>query len=93
MARILDRIDRPQDLHDLPEDELVQVAQEVREHIIDTVGQIGGHFGANLGTCELAVALHSLLDSPMEQNGARPSYWRIVPSRSRRPVRILCGYA
>src|SRR6201989_1238234 len=67
MARILDRIDRPQDLHDLPEDELVQVAQEGREHIIDTVGQIGGHFGANLGTCELAVALHSLLDSPKDK--------------------------
>src|SRR6266516_50908 len=64
MARILDRIDRPQDLHELSDDELVQVAQEVREHIIDTVGEIGGHFGANLGTCELAVALHSLLDSP-----------------------------
>ena len=67
MARILDRIDRPQDLHDLSEDELVQVAQEVREHIIDTVGEIGGHFGANLGTCELAVALHSLLDSPKDK--------------------------
>jgi 1-deoxy-D-xylulose-5-phosphate synthase len=67
MARILDRIDRPQDLHDLSEDDLVQVAQEVREHIIDTVGEIGGHFGANLGACELAVALHSLLDSPTDK--------------------------
>src|SRR6266545_289939 len=67
MPRILDRIDRPQDLHDLSDDELVQVAQEVREHIIDTVGQIGGHFGANLGTCELAVALHSLMDSPTDK--------------------------
>jgi 1-deoxy-D-xylulose-5-phosphate synthase len=67
MARILDGIDRPQDLHDLSEDELVQVAQEVREHIIDTVGEIGGHFGANLGACELAVALHSLLDSPTDK--------------------------
>jgi 1-deoxy-D-xylulose-5-phosphate synthase len=65
--RILDRIDRPQDLHELTDDELVQVAQEVREHIIDTVGQIGGHFGANLGTCEVAVALHSLLDSPTDK--------------------------
>ena len=43
------------------------MAQEVREHIIDTVGEIGGHFGANLGTCELAVALHSLLDSPRDK--------------------------
>jgi 1-deoxy-D-xylulose-5-phosphate synthase len=67
MTRILDRIDRPQDLHGLSEDQLTQVAQEVREHIIDTVGEIGGHFGANLGTCELAVALHSLLDSPKDK--------------------------
>jgi 1-deoxy-D-xylulose-5-phosphate synthase len=67
MTRILDRIDRPQDLHDLSEEELEQVAQEVRQHIIDTVGEIGGHFGANLGTCELAVALHSLLDSPRDK--------------------------
>jgi 1-deoxy-D-xylulose-5-phosphate synthase len=64
---LLERIDRPQDLHALTEDELRRVAQEVREHIIDTVGEIGGHFGANLGTCELAVALHSLLDSPKDK--------------------------
>src|ERR671936_2189675 len=67
MARILDRIDRPQNLHELSEDELAQVAQEVRQHIIDTIGEIGGHFGANLGTCELAVALHSVLDSPTDK--------------------------
>jgi len=67
MTRILDRIDRPQDLHGLSEEDLAQVAQEVREHIIDTVGEIGGHFGANLGTCEIAVALHSLLDSPRDK--------------------------
>lgn len=67
MTRLLDNIDRPQDLHGLSEEELQQVAQEVREHIIDTVGQIGGHFGANLGTCEIAVALHSLLDSPRDK--------------------------
>jgi 1-deoxy-D-xylulose-5-phosphate synthase len=65
--RLLDRIDRPQDLHALSDEQLTQVAQEVREHIIDTVGEIGGHFGANLGTCELAVALHSLLDSPRDK--------------------------
>jgi 1-deoxy-D-xylulose-5-phosphate synthase len=67
MTRILDRIDRPQDLHPLSEDELQQVAQEVRELLIDTVGEIGGHFGANLGTCEIAVAVHSLLDSPKDK--------------------------
>ena len=67
MTRLLDKIDRPQDLHALSEDELVQVAQEVRDLLIDTVGEIGGHFGANLGTCEIAVALHSLLDSPKDK--------------------------
>jgi 1-deoxy-D-xylulose-5-phosphate synthase len=65
--RLLDQIDRPQDLHGLSEDELRRVADEVREHIIDTVGEIGGHFGANLGTVELTVALHSLLDSPKDK--------------------------
>jgi 1-deoxy-D-xylulose-5-phosphate synthase len=65
--RLLDHIDGPQDLHGLTEEELARVAQEVREHIIATVGEIGGHFGANLGTCELAVALHSLLDSPRDK--------------------------
>ena len=67
MTRLLDRIDRPTDLHSLSEEELAQVAQEVREQIIDTIGEIGGHFGANLGACELAVALHSLLDSPRDK--------------------------
>ena len=64
---ILPHIERPQDLHELSDEQLQQLAQEVREHIIDTVGEIGGHFGANLGTCELAVALHSLLDSPRDK--------------------------
>ncbi len=67
MTPKLARIDRPQDLHRLSDEELQAVAQEVREHIIDTVGEIGGHFGANLGTCEIAVALHSLLDSPRDK--------------------------
>jgi 1-deoxy-D-xylulose-5-phosphate synthase len=64
---IIDGINGPKDLKALSEEELAQLAQEVREHIIDTVGEIGGHFGANLGTCELAVALHSLLDSPYDK--------------------------
>ncbi len=67
MKRLLDTIDQPQDLHRLSDEELQTVAQELREHIIDTVGEIGGHFGANLGTCEIAVALHSLLDSPRDK--------------------------
>ncbi len=64
---LLENIDGPEDLRGLSEQELQQLAQEVREHIIDTVGEIGGHFGANLGTCELAVALHSVLESPRDK--------------------------
>jgi 1-deoxy-D-xylulose-5-phosphate synthase len=67
MSDLLKHIDKPQDLHKLNDEQLQEVAQEVREHIIDTVGEIGGHFGANLGTCEIAVALHSLLDSPKDK--------------------------
>jgi 1-deoxy-D-xylulose-5-phosphate synthase len=64
---LLSRIDGPRDLHELDDAQLQQVAQEMRTYIIDTIGEIGGHFGANLGTCELAVALHSLLDSPRDK--------------------------
>ena len=64
---LLSKIDSPADLKELSDKELQQVAQEIRDLIIDTIGEIGGHFGANLGTCELAVALHSLLDSPRDK--------------------------
>ena len=64
---LLDQIDGPADLHGLDDEQLQQVAQETRELIIDTIGEIGGHFGANLGTCELAVALHSLMESPRDK--------------------------
>jgi 1-deoxy-D-xylulose-5-phosphate synthase len=64
---LLDLIDGPADLKGLSGPQLQQVAQEVRELIIDTIGEIGGHFGANLGACEIAVALHSLLDSPKDK--------------------------
>jgi 1-deoxy-D-xylulose-5-phosphate synthase len=67
MTDLLARIDKPQDLHALSDEELQLLSQEVREHIIDTVGEIGGHFGANLGACEIAVALHSMLDSPRDK--------------------------
>jgi 1-deoxy-D-xylulose-5-phosphate synthase len=65
--RLLEAIDGPDDLTELSDAQLQGLAQETRELIIDTIGEIGGHFGANLGTCELAVALHSLLDSPRDK--------------------------
>jgi 1-deoxy-D-xylulose-5-phosphate synthase len=64
---LLDSIHGPDDLKQLNDDQLAQLAQEVREQIIDTIGEIGGHFGANLGTCELATVLHALLESPRDK--------------------------
>lgn len=64
---LLPGIDGPQDLKDFSDEELQQVAEEVRAYIIEVIGEIGGHFGANLGSCEIAVALHSLLDSPRDR--------------------------
>jgi 1-deoxy-D-xylulose-5-phosphate synthase len=64
---LLPGIEGPGDLHELDDEQLQEVAQEMRTYIIDTIGEIGGHFGANLGTCELAVALHSLLESPRDK--------------------------
>src|SRR5688572_4243061 len=64
---LLDSIDGPDALKGLSDDDLARVAQEVRELIIDTIGEIGGHFGANLGTCELTPVLHALLDSPRDK--------------------------
>ena len=64
---LLDSISGPADLSALSDEQLAQVAQEVRELIIDTIGEIGGHFGANLGTCELTTVLHALLDSPRDK--------------------------
>src|SRR3954468_17820377 len=67
MTPLIEKINGPADLKDLTDEQLQQVAQEVRELIIDTIGEIGGHFGANLGACEIAVALHSLLESPKDK--------------------------
>jgi len=64
---LLPGIDSPADLKGLSDEQLQQVAEETRSYIIDVIGEIGGHFGANLGTCEIAVALHSLLESPRDK--------------------------
>jgi 1-deoxy-D-xylulose-5-phosphate synthase len=64
---ILDGINGPEDLTGLSDERLAEIAEAVRREVIDTIGEIGGHFGANLGTCELAVVLHSLLDSPRDK--------------------------
>lgn len=60
----LSRIITPVDLRQFPESELPDIAGELRAHLIDTVAQAGGHFGAGLGVIELTLALHYLYNTP-----------------------------
>ncbi len=64
MPEFLSRIDMPADLRKVPQAELVHVADEVRQAVIDAVSQTGGHLGAGLGVVELTVALHYVFNTP-----------------------------
>jgi 1-deoxy-D-xylulose-5-phosphate synthase len=64
---ILDKIDSPADLKDLGPDDLIQLASELREFIIDIVSTNPGHFGASLGVVELTIALHHVFDTPEDR--------------------------
>ena len=64
---LLSRIDSPKDLRLLPEDEMDKVAAEVRQFLLHSVSQSGGHLAAGLGTVELTVALHYVFDTPADQ--------------------------
>ncbi|MXN66011.1 1-deoxy-D-xylulose-5-phosphate synthase [Stappia sp. GBMRC 2046] len=61
---LLDTINIPADLRTLPESDLKQVAEELRNELIDAVSRTGGHLGAGLGVVELTVALHYVFETP-----------------------------
>jgi 1-deoxy-D-xylulose-5-phosphate synthase len=61
---LLDRIVVPDDLRSLPEDMLPELANQLRQEVIDAVSVTGGHLGAGLGVVELTVALHYVFDTP-----------------------------
>ncbi|MFN3841828.1 MAG: 1-deoxy-D-xylulose-5-phosphate synthase [Rehaibacterium terrae] len=63
----LSRIAVPADLRQFPEEELPAIADELRAYLIETVSQVGGHFGAGLGVIELTVALHWLYRTPEDR--------------------------
>jgi 1-deoxy-D-xylulose-5-phosphate synthase len=62
--RVLGGIDGPAALRALPRSELPRLAEEMRRFILETLAREGGHFAASLGTVELSIALHRLLDTP-----------------------------
>ena len=64
---LLDRVNSPSDLQQLKENQLEKFCVELREFLLYTVGQTGGHFGAGLGVIELTVALHYVFDSPKDK--------------------------
>ena len=64
---LLDRVNSPSDLKQLKENQLEEFCDELREFLLYTVGQTGGHFGAGLGVVELTVALHYVFDSPKDK--------------------------
>jgi 1-deoxy-D-xylulose-5-phosphate synthase len=67
MARVLDRIETSQDVKRLGLEELERLCHEIREEIISTVSENGGHLSSNLGVVELTVALHYVFDLPKDK--------------------------
>ncbi len=65
--RFLSEINSPADLRQLRVEDLQEVADEVRQFIIDTCSRVGGHTGASLGAVELAVAMHYVFDTPHDK--------------------------
>ena len=66
MARLIESVNSPADLRRLPETDLPQVCQELRDLVITVITQVGGHLGASLGVVELTVALHRVFETPRD---------------------------
>ena len=64
---LLDRVNSPSDLKQLKENQLGDFCDQLREFLLYSVGQTGGHFGAGLGVVELTVALHYVFNSPKDK--------------------------
>src|SRR5918992_563850 len=64
---LLQNINSPADLRRLKIDQLQEVAEEIRQYILETMARVGGHTGASLGAIELAVAMHYAFDTPHDR--------------------------
>jgi len=67
MATLLDTIQSPADLKRLNYAQMVQLAEEIREFLIQTLSKTGGHLGPNLGVVELTMALHAVFNTPTDK--------------------------
>ncbi len=61
---ILSKVNVPADIRNLTTQELKDLCRDIREYLIDTISEVGGHFGGGLGTVELAVAVHKVFNTP-----------------------------
>ena len=64
---ILDKVNYPEDLKSLRTEEKIELAKEIREMIVDTVSETGGHLASNLGIVELTIAMHSVFNTPIDK--------------------------
>ncbi|MGM0380354.1 MAG: 1-deoxy-D-xylulose-5-phosphate synthase [bacterium] len=67
MSKWVDKINSPDDLKEIEEGKLPEVARDCRQRLIEVVARSGGHFGPNLGVVELTVALHYIFNSPRDK--------------------------
>ncbi|MFM2005381.1 MAG: hypothetical protein RLZZ09_1036, partial [Pseudomonadota bacterium] len=66
-SSLLDSITDPNDVRALTEDQLPQLAEELREFLLQSVSQSGGHLAAGLGTVDLTIALHYVFNTPEDK--------------------------
>ena len=64
---ILDKVNYPEDLKSLRTEKKIELAKEIREMIVDTVSETGGHLASNLGIVELTIAMHSVFNTPIDK--------------------------
>jgi 1-deoxy-D-xylulose-5-phosphate synthase len=64
---LLNNINEPADVRDLPRTQLIPLANELRNYLLDSVSKTGGHLSSNLGTVELTVALHYVFNTPQDR--------------------------
>src|SRR5690348_1009429 len=65
--KLLDQVNAPADIRTLGGDQILQLAQELRDFIIQSVSSTGGHFASNLGAVELTIALHYIFNTPFDR--------------------------
>ena len=64
---MLEKIQKPNDIKKIPEEQLTEVAAEIREFLVETMSKLGGHLASNLGVVELTIALHRVFDLPKDK--------------------------